>query len=60
MSRPDFIFEITKKVGVHADYDQKRVVISCKTKDGKSVHLEADYQTLEKIHEEIRKQLDRL
>jgi len=58
MSHPDFVFKITRKVGVHADYDQKRVVISCETKDGKTIHLEADYQTLEKMHDEIRKQLE--
>ena len=58
MSHPDFVFKITQKVGVHADYDQKQVVISFETKDGKTIHLEADYQTLEKMHDEIRKQLE--
>ena len=54
MSHP-LTFKITPKVGVHADLHRKRVVISCETEDGRSIHLEANYQTLEKIHEEIRK-----
>ncbi len=49
MSRPDFTFEITRKVGVHADFHRKRAVISCETKDGKSIHLEADFETLERF-----------
>ena len=54
MSQP-LTFKITPKVGVHADYRRKRVVISCETEDGRSIRLEADYQTLEKIHDEIGK-----
>ena len=58
MSHP-LTFKISRKVGVHADYHRKRVVISCKTEDGRSIHLEADYQRLEKIHDEIRKLVNR-
>ena len=54
MSHP-LTLKITSKVGIHADFPRKRVVISCETEDGKSICLEADYQTIEKIHEEIRK-----
>ena len=41
-------FEITEKVGIRADFARKRAVISCETKDGKPIHLKADFQTLEK------------
>ena len=60
MSRPDFTFKITHKVGVHLDLQRNRAVISCETKDGKLIRLEADQQTLEKIHEEILRQLEPL
>ena len=49
-------FEITDDVGVDVDLDRERVVISCKTKDGKSLHLEADYQTIDKLHHELESQ----
>ena len=58
MSRPDFTFKITHKVEVRVDLHRKLGVVSCETKDGKSIQIEADYQTLEKIHDEIRKQLE--
>jgi len=36
--------------------DTKRnAVILFETKDGKSVRLEADYQTIDKIHDQIQK-----
>jgi len=56
----DFDFKITSKVGVQfvPHKGHSGTVISCETKDGKSIHLEADYQTLEKIHEEIRKLIE--
>ena len=57
MSSRDFEFVITSKVGVHADFNRKRAVISCETEDGKSIRLDADFQTLEKLHEQIRKLL---
>jgi len=60
MSHPDFTFEITPKVSVDADFHKRRAVISCETKDGKSIHLDADFKTLEKIHKEIQKRLENL
>ena len=58
MPAHDLRFKITDKVQVHVELDRKRAVISCETQDGKSLNLEASYQTLEKIHQEIQKQLD--
>jgi hypothetical protein len=58
MSHPDFVFEIGQKVSVDADFHRHRAVISCETKDGKSIDLDADFTTLEKIHEEIQKRLE--
>jgi hypothetical protein len=57
MKRPDLSFTITDKIRIRVEYDRKRVVISCITKDGKSLQLETDYQALEQIHREIQKQL---
>ena len=59
MAHPDFTFKFTNKTQVHADLHRGHVVISCITKDGKSLHLEMDYQALEQIHQEIQKQLNR-
>jgi hypothetical protein len=58
MPRRDLRFKITDKVQVHLELGRKRAVISCETEDGRSLDLEADYQTLEKIHQEIQKQMD--
>jgi len=58
MSHQALTFEITDKVGIRSKLARHRAVISCETKDGKSIRLEADFKTLEKIHEEIRKQLE--
>jgi len=46
----DFNFKITSKISVQLAPHKGHpgTVISCETKDGKSIHLEADYQTLEK------------
>jgi len=57
MKRPDFSFTITDNIRIRVEYDRKRVVISCITKDGKSLQLETDYQALEQLHREIQKQL---
>jgi len=57
MKRPDLSFTITDKIRIRVEYDRKRVVISCITKDGKSLQLETDYQALEQLHREIQKQL---
>ena len=56
MAHSGFNFAISDKVQVHVDIARKRAVISCKTDDGKSLKLEADYQTINRIHDEIRKQ----
>ncbi len=56
MAHSDFNFTISDKVKVHVDIARKRAVISCETDDGKSLKLEADYQTINRIHDEIRKQ----
>ena len=58
MAHPDFRFTIKDKVRVHVDFARKRAVISCETEDDKSLHLEADYQTIKRIHDEIEKQLE--
>jgi len=42
MSHQALDFEITDKVGVHSKLARHRAIISCETKDGKSIHLEAD------------------
>ena len=60
MSHPDFIFEIGQLVRVDADFHKHRATVTCKTEDGKSIHLNADFKTLEKIHDEIRKNLENL
>ena len=39
MTDPDFRFEISHKIRIHVDLKRERVVISCVTKDGKSVDL---------------------
>ena len=57
MKRPDLSFTITDNIRIRVEYDRKRVVISCITKDGKSLQLETDYQALEQLHREIQKQL---
>ena len=57
MARPDFVFKISREIKVRADLGRQRVVISCVTEDGKSLELEADYQALDRIHQEIQKHL---
>ena len=59
MPRRDLRFKITDKVQVDIEFSRNRAVISCETEDGRSLALEADYQTLNKIHQEIQKQLDK-
>jgi len=59
MARSDFRFEIKDEVRVHIDHARKRAVILCERDGGKSLHLEAKYETINKIHDEIRKQLER-
>ena len=57
MTRPDYVFKITGEIRVRPDLHRGRVVLSCMTEDGKSLYLETDYQALERIHQEIQKQL---
>jgi hypothetical protein len=54
MAHRDFTFKITDKVRIHLD-TKRNAVILFETIDGKSVQLEADYQTIDKIHEQIQK-----
>ena len=49
---------VTDDVELHADLDRKRVIISFVTEDAQVLSIEADYQTLDRIHQEIVKQLD--
>ena len=59
MPHHDLRLKIIDKVRVHSKLGRNRAVISCETEDGKSLDLEADYHTLDKIHQEIRKLLDK-
>ena len=59
MPRRDLRFKITDKVQVDLEFSRNRAAISCETESGRSLALEADYQTLDKIHQEIQKQLDK-
>ena len=59
MKHPDFVFKIINNTQVDVDFHRKRVVISCTTKDGKSVHLETDYETIEQLQQQIQQQLNR-
>ena len=56
-ARETLAFKVTGDVNVRADLRRKRVVISFVTDDAKLLKLEGDYQTLERIHQEIVKQL---
>jgi hypothetical protein len=58
VAHPDFTFQITDKVRVHVNVDREGVILF-ETHDGKSVQLEASHQTINKIHAEIQKQMDR-
>ena len=59
MSDRDLPFKITDKVRIHLDTERNAVIL-VETRDGKSVQLEADYQTISKIHDEIQKLQERL
>jgi DNA topoisomerase IB len=58
LGHQDLTYKITNKVKVHVDFDRASVVISFETDDGKSLHLEAKYKTIDKIREEIDKQME--
>jgi hypothetical protein len=57
-ARPDFTFTIPENVRVHVDLERKRAKILFETKDAKLVQLEASHQTINKIHNKIRKQME--
>ena len=59
MAHKKLHFQITHKVRTRIDFENNRAVISCNTKDGKTLDLETDLQTLDKINAEVRRQLDR-
>jgi hypothetical protein len=59
MSNKKNAFHITGKVKIRIDFADKRAVMSCKAKSGKTIDLEADLETLDKINAEVRRQLDR-
>ena len=56
MAHPNFSFKITDNVQVHVDLHRKQAVISCETDDGELLDLQVGYQTINKIHDEIRRQ----
>ena len=60
MSKPDFDFKLTHAADVQVELDGKLISISWKTDKGKCVRLEGDVQTFEKLHDELRTQLDTL
>ena len=58
MAHSDLSFKITEKVQLQIDFAHKKAVIVCETAEGKALHLEAEYRTINKIHDEIRRQLE--
>ena len=58
MAHPDFSFKITDEIRLDVDLARKRAVILLETEDGKLIQLKAGYQTIIKIHDEIRKQIE--
>jgi hypothetical protein len=55
---PDHRFKITE-MGVQSDPHSLRAWISCITQDGKSLLLETDRVELQKMYQEIQRQLNR-
>ena len=60
MLRPNYTFKISDNVSAHADFVRKRATISCMTKDGKSIKLELDLPTLEKLREQLENEFGRI
>jgi hypothetical protein len=60
MPAPDFKFAITREVQVDIEFRHKRAVILCRTTNGKSLHLEADLDTLDALQKQIIAAEDRL
>jgi len=59
MPRPDTI-ALARIVSVSADFNRRRVVISCETENREPVRLEVGFKALEELHEKIEKQLELL
>ena len=59
MAHRDLTFKITDKVRIHLD-TKRNAVILLETHDGKSVQLETDYKTINKIHDQIQKLEERV
>jgi hypothetical protein len=57
MKQQQLRFDIKDKVEVDVDFARQKAVISCETEDGKRVHFQINYETLEKIHQVIRDKL---
>ena len=57
--REHLAFKINGDVQIRADWGRQRAIISCVTDDGKALSLETDYQTLDRIHQQIQTQLQR-
>jgi len=51
-------FKLGDKVEVEVDVSRKQVVLHCETEDGRPLDLQCDYAVLERLRQEIRKQLD--
>jgi hypothetical protein len=51
-------FHIAGKVKVQFNFARRTAVISCKTKEGTTLDLETDLETLDKINAEVRRQLE--
>jgi hypothetical protein len=60
MSRPNYTFKISDNVSANTDFARKRATIWCMTKDGKSIKLELDLPTLEKLREQLENQFRRI
>jgi hypothetical protein len=58
LAHADFRFKITDNVRLQVDFARKQAVILCETHDGRLVQLEASHHTINKIHDEIRKQIE--
>jgi len=58
MTHRDLTFKITDKVRIHLD-TKRNAVILLETIDGKSVQLETDYKTIDKLHDQIKQLRER-
>lgn len=60
MSAQDLTFEIARIARIDVDLHGHRAVISCETKQGRSIHLRADIKILEQIHEQVQSRWESL